>query len=76
MLKFKRAKSSPTNVGGGDKDDVAEDLATGKYPDVTEDSNLVGLPTLSISSINTVSADGADQLSIDREVSYTCSQLV
>ena len=65
LLKFKRAKSSPNNVGGGDKDDVAEDLATGEYPDVTEDGNLVGLPTLSISSISTVSADGADQLSIE-----------
>ena len=44
---------------------MAEDL--NEYPDVTENIDLVSLPTQSISSVTTVTADG-DQLPI--EVSY------
>ena len=50
-----------------DEGDVAEYL--NEYPDVTESIDLVSLPTQSISSVTTVTADG-DQLPI--EVSYTC----
>ena len=41
---------------------MAEDL--NEYPDVTENIDLVSLPTQSISSVTTVTADG-DQLPIE-----------